>query len=527
MKKTRKYYFISLFLFLFLSANVNGQYTLSWSATVNGNADTTEFSESLYPNVLQLTDSGYIYSASNSIIGGEQDILIYKCMNSGPPIWTVQYDNGSQTIDVVTSIAVDANGNLLVLGNRKLSSTDWDIQLIQFNPNGGVNWVYSFSSVVGSGIDLASEIICDVDSNNILICGLTSVTNYSYAVIKLSAQGLFINSYSFNGGTGNYGYPNHIELDSMGNIYMTGQYKNTSDNSDDGLIVKLDSSLNQLWYRTYGGANGGGDYYYDLAIDNSGNPVVVGNESQGSVNEKFLIIKYDSNGNVAWQDNYSDTYVQSGTFRAIKSGQMGELYVGGESDSLGVQRMTTIKYLPNGIVAWQRSFCGVGMVSATANSIDCNSGKVVSCGYSVSPTNGIITVYDTLGNEVWLYESLTATGDAAYYTGLQDSVGNIYVMGTIVSQVTSTQDMWIQKFSPDLLGTSEIAEVASVFPNPTSNSVTLSAPVSHYSIFDLLGNEVVNVGEGYYTKVDLGDLPTGVYFIRFGYSDSVVKVVKE
>ena len=523
MKKRFTFLFVPVFLFCYVT--MNGQYNLAWSAYVNGNADTTEFCESLYPNVLQLTDSGYLYSASNSIIGGEQDILIYKCANSGTPIWTVQYDNGSQTADMVTSITVDPNGNLLVLGNKKLSSTDWDIQLIQFNPNGVVNWVYSFSSVVGGGIDLASEVICEVDSNNILICGLTSLTNYSYAVIKLSAQGQFINSYSFNGGTGNYGYPNHIELDSIGNIYMTGQYKNIADNSDDGLIVKLDSSLNQLWYRTYGGPNGGGDYYYDLAIDNSGNPVVVGNESQGTVNEKFLIIKYDSSGNIAWQDNYSDTYIQSGTFRAIKSGQMGELYVVGESDSVGVQRMTTIKYLPNGVVAWQRSFCGVGMVSATANSIDCNSGKVVSCGYSVSPTHGIITVYDTLGNEVWLYESSSTVSDDAYYSGRMDTIGNIYVIGT--NNAFGTQDMWIQKFSVDLLGTSEIEQVTSVFPNPTSNTVNLSTAVSQYSVFDLLGNEVISVGEGYYTQVDLGTLPTGVYFIRLGYSDNIVKVVKE
>jgi hypothetical protein len=502
------------------------QYTAAWTLIANGTSDSIEFSESLYPKVLTCSDSGFVYSACNTMVGNQQDILLVKLDQNGQLIWSYEFDNGGQTVDMVTSIGVDRNGDLLVLGNKKNSSTDWDIELIKISTTGSLIWVYTFTSVSGGGIDLASEVICDVDSNNILVCGISSAATYSYAVIKIDNGGFFIDSTLFNGGTGNYGYPNHIEIDSVGGVYMTGQYKNTTDNSDDGLLVKYDANLNVNWFRTYGGVNGGGDYYYDMTLDGLGNIIVVGAESQGTVNQKFLAIKYDTSGSILWNDNYSSQYYQNGVFRCVTADENGNIYAVGECDSSGVTNMATIRYSSQGVVDWLRSFCGIGMLSATANSIDYKSGQILCTGYSVNPTRGLISIYDTIGNVVWLHESSLSGGDQGYYSGVLDSMGNVFVMGNVNTPLSSYQDLLVQKFVPDLLSVGEELSRWFIYPNPTTYKIHLSSPIAQYSVYDVNGELVKSDKGSSFSEIDLSSLPSGVYFLQTDNSSRCLRLIK-
>jgi len=491
------------------------QYNLQWEIAINGSADSTEYSYENSKHYIALSDSGNVYAACNTITGSEQDILITKVNGAGNVIWTRQYDNGNQTIDGVTSIVVDEQENLYVLGSRKNSPTDWDFLLIMYDPFGNQNWVYTFSSALGGAIDLGSEVVLDSSSNSILICGLTFVSTYKYGVVRVSSSGAFIDSFSYNAGTGSYGYPNQIDLDSYGNVYMTGQYKNPNNNSDDGLLIKLDAGLSQLWLRSFDGTNGQGDYYYDLILDQMDFPVVVGNQNQGTPNESFLIIKYDASGVLQWSDAYSATYFQSGTFRSVDVDESGGIYVTGESDSVGVINMNVIKYASLGSVLWMRSYCGIGMNSCAANELRYESGVVAAFGYSTSPTNGIISIYDTTGNVIWLHESLAGIGDNAFFSGTLDSIGNVYAMGLWYTPTSGNNDLWVQKYSPTTLTIVENENSAiHAFPNPTTGLLQLSHAVSSYNVFDVTGR-IVQSGSGLaISELDLSQLVTGMYFVR-------------
>jgi hypothetical protein len=503
-----------------------GQYNLEWTNFINGNSDTTEYIDDFYDQLITQSDSGYIYAAGNTVVGNSQDLIISKVNSSGNLIWTVQFDNGAQSADYVNAIYVDSSENVYVLASKKNSSVDWDIQLIKFDPMGNQNWVYEFTSSLGNGIDIGSELIYDSSSGTFVICGISAQTTYNYLVLRISQTGNILDTFIYNGGTGNYGYPNHCKVNHYGEIYVTGQYKNTSDNSDDGLLIKLDTSLNPIWIRTHGGNNGGGDYFYDLTIDDNGFPIVVGNENQGTSNESFLILKYDTSGTLIWSDTYSAPFYYSGTFRSVAVDEQGSIYAIGESDSATVTNMNTIKYSANGSIIWAKSYCGVGMSLCSANDLSYSAGLVSSYGYSVSPTNGIIALYDTSGVLVWLHESSTAGGDGAYFSGILDSLGQIYVSGIAYNPSTGNNDLWVQKFAPITLSTQESANsLVLVYPNPSSGVVHFTFPVDSYDIFDITGKLVKSENGSDINKIDLSELVVGMYLIKLS-TNTVIRVSK-
>jgi hypothetical protein len=523
----KKILFLFFVTFITTANTAIAQYNLEWSALINGNGDTTEVMESYYNQLITKSDSGNVYVGANSIIGNSQDILISKLSSTGNILWTVQHDNGTQTIDYLHAIYVDSIDNLYALASYRNSATDWDIQLLKFNALGNLIWTSEFSTIANGGIDLGSEMIYDTTNGTFVLCGISSQSTYNYWVLRMSPNGNILDTFTYNGGTGSYGYPSHCEINNIGEIYLTGQFKNTVDNSDDGLLIKLDSSLNVIWIRTHGGSNGGGDYFYDLAIDYSGCPVVVGNESQGTVNEKFLILKYDTNGNVLWTDNYTNTYYQSGTFRRVTVDAQGGIYVIGESDSLSVVNLNTIKYSTSGIVLWTRSFCGVGMTSAVATAVSYQSGLVASIGYSVSPINGIITVYDTIGNTIWQHESNSSVGDEAYFSGQMESSGNIYVSGISFNAATGNNDLWVEKFSPVSLNFGNINQsVFGFYPNPTIDKIVLKSAVNSYRVFNSIGKVVLSEERGIFHEINLETLSGGIYIIELNNGSTTVRVLK-
>ena len=140
------------------------------------------------------------------------------------------------------------------------------------------------------------------------------------------------------------------------------------------------------------------------ANDAFGNLIIVGNTLVTSGNTDVLIVKYDSGGNLLWEN----TYDGAGSYDygiGLTTDLLGNVYVTASTSSFSLISITTLKYSSSGTLLWDQSYqeSGVLYQSPSAISLD-NLGNVIVAGgtfSSTSETDWVILKYDNNGTLIW------------------------------------------------------------------------------------------------------------------------------
>ena len=222
-------------------------------------------------------------------------------------------------------------------------------------------------------------------------------------------------------------------IDINGNVYVTGNSRNTI-NSADYATVKYSTAGVQQWFARYGGLPNRGATAYSIAVDRFGNSYVTGYAPLAVVGGRYTIIKYNQAGVQVWvRIYYGAVSSASNVPYSIKTDYEANVYVTGGSyfDTTGYD-YTTIKYDSSGVEQWVARYRNSGQDWANRVIVD-NSGNVYVTGYSQGDTtyNDIATVkYNSSGVQQWdaRYNGTGNRGDSA--TDLKvDNYGNVYVCG--------------------------------------------------------------------------------------------------
>jgi hypothetical protein len=176
------------------------------------------------------------------------DIFVLKLDSSGAYQWHAFYGSGAE--DTVNSLAVDATGNLYVIG---VSENSWD------GP-GGQSPLNAFSG--------------------------TGFYDVEIFILKLDSSGAY-RWHTFYG-CSSYDYGHSLAVDVTGNTFVTGYSSNSWDGpvgqsplnahaggSDDLFVLKLDPDGEYEWHAFYG-AGSNNDVGYSLAVDGEGNLFMIG-----------------------------------------------------------------------------------------------------------------------------------------------------------------------------------------------------------------------------------------------------------
>ncbi len=272
---------------------------------------------------------------------------------------------------------------------------------------------------------------------------------------------------------GQGGISNGVSSDAAGNAYATGIVSNLGlfdnisipCNTSDVFLTKYDSLGNILWATVGGGPLL--DQANDVTTDASGNSYVVGAIQTNAPNPtaKFgnfvltgngdydwLIVKYDTGGNVVWAKNYGST--AGDTANGVVLDTSGNVYVVGYySGTMTVQGVTlTSKSLfdiflakmdSNGNLLWIKSAGGtgqdiahkvvvdgqgnVGLVGEFQNTAFFGSRTVKAVGLG----DAFIAKYDAAGNNLWVHSGggpSSFTIDPAKAIAV-DGANNFYITG--------------------------------------------------------------------------------------------------
>ncbi len=282
---------------------------------------------------IEFDSLNYIYTCGS----GNEDYTLTKFDTNGVRLWQRRYNGPGNNQDRVGGMTVDRFGNIVVTGGSwGLNNSQYDYATVKYNSNGDTLWERRYNGpapLSSVPTDIAYAVTTDHegnvyvtgwsdDENNVARCytikySPTGETIWSRShnlsigykiMVDKNGQNLYITGiigggnflllkYTIDGellwekiiSPGNVFTPAPtIILDSAGNIYL-GASKLESPTLSKLLVVKFDSSGNQLWNITYNHTPTSVNFPYALALDKQNNVIAAGSTTTNS--RDYLTIK--------------------------------------------------------------------------------------------------------------------------------------------------------------------------------------------------------------------------------------------
>ena len=301
----------------------------------------------------------------------------------GALLWEKRYNGPANSFDEAHAVAVDANGNVVVTGySYNANFTNADYYTAKYAAaDGALLWEKRYNGPANSD-DVANAVAVD-SSGNVVVTGSSSSGSPNYIIDYYTAKyaakdgALLWEKHSNGGGQA-------VTVDGSGNVVVTGSSDSESNRSDyyTAKYAAADGAL--LWEQRYNGPANASDETRAVAVDASGNVVVMGvsdgrvNNFAGVVEGDYYMAKYAAaDGALLWEKRYNDAYY---AIAVALDANSNVVVTGGASFNGGTLRdYYTAKYAAaNGALLWEQRYDGSANGNDVANAVAVDgSGNVV------------------------------------------------------------------------------------------------------------------------------------------------------
>lgn len=403
--------------------------------------------------------------------GSAYDVGFSKVDKSGN-VYSTGYFMGTADFDPgVSAFSLTSFGN-------------WDIFISKFDPFGNFLWAKSMGGIIDDvGVFVTVDKFGNVYTTGFFngtvdfdpgtgIFNLVS-NSYDLFILKLDALGNFVWAKNIGGISDDYGHS--ISVDSAGNVYTTGYFKDTVDfdpgvgaynlismGGEDIFVSKLDVFGNFVWAKSVGGAMN--DDGYSIAVDVFGNVYTSGvfsgivdfDPTLGTFNltssggQTIFILKLDSLGNFLWAKNMVGNISNGGYNIAIDT--IGSVHTtgvfGGTEDfdpGVGIFNLTSAgsydlfvsKLDSAGNFVWAKAIGAIGTLNISGEAITVDAlDNVYTTGFfngtvDFDPGVGVVNlISDSIGLADTFISKLDAFGN---FIWAKDIRGNSQALGVSIS----------------------------------------------------------------------------------------------
>jgi len=336
---------------------VDGLGQNTWVKTFGGSGDEIGYS------IVPTTDGGYILTGGTRTNDGEfggwtentSDIFVMKLNSNGETVWKKTFggsggDWGSSITNtndsgyVLTGYTRSNDGDFsgmnksVIIINEHEIWVEYDIFVMKLNSNGDTVWKKTYG---GNSYDLGYSITTTSDGGYVLTGntesndGDFSGMNKGYDdifVMKLNSSGDIVWKKTFGGDGVDYGTSITRTRDG-GYVLTGGTFSNNGDFSGmnkgkgDIIVIKLNSSGDIVWKKTFGGSNDEGENRFDeergtsILTTDDGRYILTGSTSSNNGDfsglkkkggEDIFVIKINNNGKIVWKKKFGGTSDEKG-----------------------------------------------------------------------------------------------------------------------------------------------------------------------------------------------------------------------
>lgn len=262
----------------------------AWDKTFGG----SDFD--LARGVISTNGGGYMivgYGRTN--IGGywSQNVFMVKTDASGNKQWDKTF--GGNEGDGAWSVIQTSDGGYALVGyTQSKGAGGADIWLIKTDSSGNLQWDRTFG---GSQRDQAKDLIQTSDGGYVIVGYTESMGsgNGDMYLIKTNSSGRLEWEKTF-GGSGADGARSFAST-SDGGYILAGYTESKGAGKWDGWVVKVTSSGNLQWDKTFGGSEG--EAFNSVVVSSSNSYVLA-----GGANTKTWLLKVDNSGNKQWEKKF-------------------------------------------------------------------------------------------------------------------------------------------------------------------------------------------------------------------------------
>ena len=402
-------------------------------------------------------DGGYIlagYTSSNNgdvtINKGDEDLWIVKTDSMGNLMWQKSF--GGENKDEARDVQELSDGGFIIAASTMSTGGDVtgnhgssDYWILKLDSMGNLLWQKCFG---GSGSDVPYAVDKTRDGGYV-IAGITQSSNGNlignhangdYWIIKVDGSGNLVWQRAYGGSAYDFA---HAVVQSFDKGFIVSGYARSSDGDvllnhgqEDMWILKLDSSGNIMWQKSYGGTGGEGASSLQTTVDggyvltgitHSFNLDVIGNHGAG---HDIWVVKIDSLGNIEWKrclggsDTEDGHYIRQTKDRGFLVAGKEDSDDGNATNNRGGHDFWVVKLYPSGAIDWQVSYGG--SMNDEANTVMENSDSTfVLCGYTAS--NDFDVIGNHGGSDFWFLKLTPPAFNTFYADSDDDSYGNALV----------------------------------------------------------------------------------------------------
>lgn len=473
-----------------------------------------------------------------SNLSADMDGFVLKLDINGDYVWASQLYGIDPELKGIT---VDTWGNTYVAGNSSIGAppgAEWwgggsALTVWKLDASGNVAWVYQPDDF-GDPNDAPEDIVFD-PAGNVYICGW-STGNIDFDpvhgqdsffvvdgpsdmfILKLDTGANLIWA-KMIGGSGNdqaFG----IDLDQVGNVYVSGYFTDTvdfdpgpgqatliangaGDNGSDAFILKLDALGNYKW--AYG--TGGADFElgWDIAVGDRGAVYAAG--EWGLFTETYTV-DFDPGPDVVnlSANGYGDGFVQK--------------FACNDTTSFLIMDTACESYTLNGETYTESG----SYTQLRLNAAGCDSTIILEL--TIDEPDPIITVDEFILGTTLPYASYQWILNGTLISGATQATYTVTENGDYTVAVTSVHGCADTSavYRVSNVGIGDVHGLASqvnVYPNPAQDLVFIQSPVAvDVSISSMDGRVIRTVSDA--KSISVADLASGIYLLRILDKDGVL-----
>lgn len=364
--KSINYLHLILILFLSTYLNSNAQLAIVNIDTINyyGTTDTLD-----YMPIIINSNGNVVVSGNQKMSSTQYDATTADQTINAVNNWITSYNTSNQKA-FITCNTHDSNGNIISAGAiRTPTSNGTDMLIICQASGGSILWVYVYDGV-GNLNDIASSVCVD-PNDNIYIAGASDSgfpTFMNYVTIKFSPSGtkLWETTYDY----GNYfDIPTSIIYDNAtNNVIVSGSSGTSYTDYDFATVIYDENSGTQISSNRTVSNGSGEDKVFGMVTDNFGNIYVAGTTYNGT-NFDAQLVKLDTSLTTVYTRTL-DFYGQDDVGINLTLDDSSNVILVGTTNVGATKReMFIAKYTNNGTFLWKKSMAADNSAISDAEAV--------------------------------------------------------------------------------------------------------------------------------------------------------------
>lgn len=333
-------------------ASQNAPSAATWSMTYGGSGN------ELFNDMIPTGSGSYLAIGNTTSFGsGLSDLWLVKLDSSGKITWQKAY--GGPGNEVGTWVAASGDGYIVSGATASFGAVVRDLWALRLDSSGNILWQKTYG---GPGDESFPHIIPTQDGGYAFL-GQTNSFGAGAAdfwLLKLDSSGNVTWQKTYGGPADDV--PQGIIQTADGGYLLAGSTKSFGAGNADGWVLKLDGSGKVTWQKTYGGP--AFDEFGRGVLQIAGGYIVSGDTSSfGAGGGDAWVLRLDNAGAIIWQNTYGGPSPDYADLIQPIAADGGYVFTA-DTNSFGVGGQAMVFKLDStGSVTWQKAYGGAGLDS--------------------------------------------------------------------------------------------------------------------------------------------------------------------